>query len=1447
MIRTFGKPRPTRTLAAVTTLAIAATFVPLTAGVASAATAAPARVVTTASHGAKPWTKTDAASSIVFSGGPGTDAPPPTLGPYVMQAFPTDTQPIGGVTSVAGPTGTLGFDQALTHLQIGNGWATWSNNYGGDVYQAGSTTITLALPPSTSAFYFYAEPNQFSTFTISATNGDGTSSGDVDVNGSAGASYFGFYSTDATSLSSITVTTSDPQGFAIGEFGVAEKPAVPVFTRAAPSLVALAGAAYSASFAASGQAHYALTGAPAWLSVDAGGAVVGTPPAGTGSFSYGVKAFNSLGTANTGPYTVTVAAAAAVKGTVVGQGTGANPVGGATVQACANGTSLCQRTTTPADGTFSIPAPVGSSVVLTAYPPQGSGGVATTTNPIPVPAGGVQGQTIALDGITPLPVGLQVNGSISPTLFWGSPSDVAFSGCADGSVFVTVEGENTQTGLRQVDLYPLTETPAGSGDYAGTIPAEYPVHGPTSISDQVFCPSDTQSAVLPFLGAAGDTVLISGSGFTGATAVAFGKTPATSFTVQSDTVVQAVVPAGSGDATVTVTTPSGPGTLAGPAVFSYFAVSGVSPASGPAAGGTPVTLTGAGFTRANSVTFGATEAVSFQILSDTQIQAVAPAGTGTVDVGVTEAGTGDTATATGAFTYTAGGSAAKAASTAAAKPAVAKPTTAGPAAHPATAPHAGPAAQSGGFDIGAMASKLVAAMGDQIRQAAQNAANSAAAAVPASALCNSTFSKNHFKEEIHAALSAGAGSAAIAVLMAIARANAPLVIGGAMLLLVEAPWAIVALVGLWGLVSYEISVEFNAMLDTYLDPLLDNAISQKCDGKRPEPPMPNPTAYIDPSGTVLDGNGNPVADATVTLLRADTAAGPFTALDPAGPGIQPAVNPQTTDADGVFHWDVFAGWYEIQASAPGCTDPASGQSAATIGPYPVPPPQVGLILTLACAGQAPPPTPAVTGLSARTGPAAGGTTVDVFGTDFTPASTVAFGTKAAAAVTFLSTGELAVTSPAGNGSVDVTVHNGSAVSAKTDADKFFLGSVPVVTSLGTTTGPDSGGTSVAVTGTGFTGATAVAFGGVAATSFTVVSDTKIQATAPAQPAGAVDVGVLTPAGASAASAGDRYTYTAVPPGPHTAVYRDAGADRVGTGIAVSQQRWTAGSAKAVVLATSLNFPDALAGGPLAAKKGGPLLLTPGTAAQPDPRVLTEIQRVLPSGGAIYVLGGDGAVNPGIVAGLQALHYTVTQFKGADRAGTALLVAEDGMGSPQHVVLATGNGYADALAAGPYAAGPFADAPGSPAAIVLSADTKLDAATAAFLAGKTVATVGAQAGKAWPTAAKAFSGTDRFDTAARVAGEFTGKSAGTQVGIANAIAAGGNPGYPDALTGGAFMAASNGPIVLVDGVDGVLPAESAAVLRARTGNTRADIFGGTGVISPALAAQIVAALDGVAKF
>jgi hypothetical protein len=113
--------------------------------------------------------------------------------------------------------------------------------------------------------------------------------------------------------------------------------------------------------------------------------------------------------------------------------------------------------------------------------------------------------------------------------------------------------------------------------------------------------------------------------------------------------------------------------------------------------------------------------------------------------------------------------------------------------------------------------------------------------------------------------------------------------------------------------------------------------------------------YIDPSGTVVDGNGDPVAGATVTLESASTPAGPFTPVPSGSSTMSPGnqTNPGTTNGLGMFGWDVMAGYYRVEASAPDC----SSNSTPVLS---VPPPSVGLRITLTCTTSTPTPTPTPT-------------------------------------------------------------------------------------------------------------------------------------------------------------------------------------------------------------------------------------------------------------------------------------------------------------------------------------------------------------------------------------------------------------------------------------------------------------------------------------------------------
>jgi hypothetical protein len=86
-------------------------------------------------------------------------------------------------------------------------------------------------------------------------------------------------------------------------------------------------------------------------------------------------------------------------------------------------------------------------------------------------------------------------------------------------------------------------------------------------------------------------------------------------------------------------------------------------------------------------------------------------------------------------------------------------------------------------------------------------------------------------------------------------------------------------------------------------------------------------------------------------------------------------------------------------------------------------------------------------------------------------------------------------------------------------------SAPVVSGLSQSVGPQAGGTSVTINGSGFTNATAVDFGAGNPASFSVISDTEIDAISPpGSGTGTVDVTVISPGGTSSISPADQFTY-----------------------------------------------------------------------------------------------------------------------------------------------------------------------------------------------------------------------------------------------------------------------------------------------------------------------------------
>ena len=253
-------------------------------------------------------------------------------------------------------------------------------------------------------------------------------------------------------------------------------------------------------------------------------------------------------------------------------------------------------------------------------------------------------------------------------------------GFASGGTAVTITGTGF-TGTTNVKFANTSATPTVVNDT--TITVTSPAHavgvvdvtviGPngtsaTTAADQFTYIADNVAPTVSGLSPAGGTTLggttvtLTGSGFTGTTGVQFGGTGGTGVSVVNDTTVTVITPAhAAGQVDVTVTNPQGTSTAVNADHYTFAtpsavpAVVSISPARGPVAGGTAVTITGSGLTGTSAVSFGGVAATGVTVVSDSSVTATAPAAPGgtpvTVDVRITA--TGGTSPVTGAdqFSY----------------------------------------------------------------------------------------------------------------------------------------------------------------------------------------------------------------------------------------------------------------------------------------------------------------------------------------------------------------------------------------------------------------------------------------------------------------------------------------------------------------------------------------------------------------------------------------------------------------------------------------------------------------------------------------------------------------------------------------------------------------------------------------------------------------------------
>ncbi len=272
-----------------------------------------------------------------------------------------------------------------------------------------------------------------------------------------------------------------------------------------------------------------------------------------------------------------------------------------------------------------------------------------------------------------------------------------------------------------------------------------------------------------------------------------------------------------------------------------------------------------------------------------------------------------------------------------------------------------------------------------------------------------------------------------------------------------------------------------------------------------------------------------------------------------------------------------------------------------------------------------------------------------------------------------------------------------------------------------------------------------------------------------------------------------------------------------------------------MVTTGENWPDALAGGPLATKLNAPLLLTRKyDLPAPCASAITTMGAT-----SAYILGGPSVVDPAVEDDLVAAGINpgnITRIAGDNRYETAQLIAEFienyDMLDVDTAYIATGANFPDALAAGPFG-GSF----GRP--ILLVKRDEIPASTQAAISGLALTTsyvlggtgvIGDDVMSQLPGATR-LGGADRYETAAIIAEH--GLSSG---GIDLVLYTATGQAFPDALSAAPLAAMGPYPIIPLKR-DSVPAASSAYITAHKSAITQWYMFGGPAAVSSETEAQV----------
>ncbi len=301
--------------------------------------------------------------------------------------------------------------------------------------------------------------------------------------------------------------------------------------------------------------------------------------------------------------------------------------------------------------------------------------------------------------------------------------------------------------------------------------------------------------------------------------------------------------------------------------------------------------------------------------------------------------------------------------------------------------------------------------------------------------------------------------------------------------------------------------------------------------------------------------------------------------------------------------------------------------------------------------------------------------------------------------------------------------------------------------------------------------------------------------------------------------------------------RFAGSDRFDTAAKISGESGLFESADTVVIASGLNFADALAGVPLAKAYNAPILLTSKDSL--PAQTSAEIKRL--GAKKAIILGGTGAVSDKVERSLQTLGLSTERLWGSTRFATANKIAqalEKKTGkAPTEVFFVIYDNFADALSASAAAA-----VKGSPILYVqkqgaVDSFTKdylnkvKDSAKKGYVIGGTaVISEGMRSSLGIALGSQDIervSGSDRYATCVEVNRRFADVLDGTSLCIAKGL------DFPDALAGGVLAALKGSPLFLADKT--LYPSQTSYLKESTVSSVY--VFGGENAVPESLVKQI----------